>query len=452
MGQPIAAPPGAWRPRPIRAFDAGEEILAEGGAPDALHVIWSGRTAAYVVDPEMGRQLVFSIMGPGEVFGELALLSSGGERSASVKALEPTTTLTIARPEFERLRQRHREVDDLLIEVLRERAMRLSALLHEAVYLDAGRRVMAALAELAGHGERPPVVPLSQEELADLAGTSRETVSRVLGDAKRSGRLRTGTRRIVLLANPPPGRRRSRPSRDFRPAFAALLDLPWAPAAAPAPTPDPLDLLSGCGAARRRSFAAGEVVFHEGDAADALHVIVSGHAASTVGGPMQKSLIFAVMGEGEIFGELGILLRGGRRTATVRALEATQTLCVRRRDFHRLRRRDRRLDDLLIQALRRRVLRLSDRLFEARHREVEVRVRRRLIELAHLYGGGRDGTVVPLPQRDLAALVGASRATINPFLTAEASAGTISIAPRSITIRDVRGLAARAGLTRGLTR
>src|SRR3712207_4509627 len=104
-------------------------------------------------------------------------------------------------------------------------------------------------------------------------------------------------------------------------------------------------------AARRRRFARNEVVFHEGDPADSLHLLACGHVSVRVALPDGNSVTLAVAGPGQTFGELALLGRDGRRAATVTALEPCETLCVRRERFEALRRDHPRLDRLLAEIL-----------------------------------------------------------------------------------------------------
>ena len=146
--------------------------------------------------------------------------------------------------------------------------------------------------------------------------------------------------------------------------------------------------------ARRRRFTRGEVVFHEHDPADSLHLVDKGRFAVKTSTPLGDSATLAVLGPGDMFGELALL--GGdepRRSATVAALERGETLCVHRIDFDALRARHPATADVLIQILAGQVRRLSGHLTEALYVPAEKRVRRRLLEVAARYGDG-DGTVV----------------------------------------------------------
>jgi len=195
---------------------------------------------------------------------------------------------------------------------------------------------------------------------------------------------------------------------------------------------------------RRHTYAAGEIVFHEDDPGDSMHVIERGRVAVLVNNAEGKQLTFRVMGAGDLVGELSLLLPGGRRSATVQALEPTVTLAIGRREFDQLRREHPHVSELLLRLLTLHVLRLSDRLREMLYLPVEARIRRRLLEMAEAYGGAKAGTVVPLRQEDLASLSGAARATVNRVLRQDAAARIVALERRRVTILDPDRLRRRA--------
>jgi CRP/FNR family transcriptional regulator, cyclic AMP receptor protein len=183
-----------------RTFVRGEIVFHRGDPADSLNLIRKGRFSVRIVTP-LGDTAMLSVRGPGDAFGELALL---GEpvRSATVSALEPAETYSVHRDEFERLRHEHPIVNDVLVGILTDRLRRLSDQLVEAYYVPADRRVlrrMCELAELYRAGEEEPVVPLTQEEIAELAGTSRATVNRVLREAERRGSIELRRGRTAVL-------------------------------------------------------------------------------------------------------------------------------------------------------------------------------------------------------------------------------------------------------------
>ena len=180
-----------------RTFARGEVVFHRDDPANALHLIVAGRFAVSITTP-LGETALLTVRGPGDAFGELALVTAGETlRSATVSALEPAETRSVFRDDFARLRREHPAVDAVLTAILAERVRRLSERLTEAYYLAAEARVLRRLEELADvYGG---AVPLPQEALAELAGTSRATVNRVLRDQEEQGRVRLGRARIVIL-------------------------------------------------------------------------------------------------------------------------------------------------------------------------------------------------------------------------------------------------------------
>ncbi|MGD9694508.1 MAG: Crp/Fnr family transcriptional regulator [Thermoleophilia bacterium] len=196
--------------------------------------------------------------------------------------------------------------------------------------------------------------------------------------------------------------------------------------------------------ARRRTFRRGEVVFHMGDPADTLHLIAEGRFAVRVQTPLSDSVVLTILGPGEIFGELALLDPGGRRSATVEALEAGETRSIHAPDFARLRAEHPSVSEVLIAILAGEVRRLTDHLLEALHVPADRRVLRRLADLADAYDPTGDEAVVPLRQEDLAGLAGTSRPTVNRVLREEEERGLVRLARGRIAVLDREGLRRRA--------
>ena len=165
-------------------YRSGEVVFHEDDPADTLHFVAEGRVAARRTTAT-GESATFAVMGPGEAFGEMAMLTPGGRRTSTVVALEQAVTLSLRFVEFDRLRHAHPGVERLLVDVLAERVVRLSDHLVEALYLPADRRVVRRLAALCDQygvdgDDAPTRIPLKQNEIADLGGTSRSTTNRVL--------------------------------------------------------------------------------------------------------------------------------------------------------------------------------------------------------------------------------------------------------------------------------
>ncbi len=187
-------------------------------------------------------------------------------------------------------------------------------------------------------------------------------------------------------------------------------------------------------AARRRRFKRNEVVFHDGDPGDTLHLVVSGHFAIRITTPMGDQAMVRVFGPADYFGELAMLSAGPRRGSAV-SLDGGETLSVHREDFEKLRSTRPRINDVLTDALVTEVRRLSAALIEALYVPVERRVWLRLIDLVELYRGDAP-VVIPLTQDDIAQLAGTTRPTANRVLRSGEEQGVLQLARGRIEVHD----------------
>jgi CRP-like cAMP-binding protein len=183
-----------------RRFDRGEIVFHRDDPGDSLHRVDSGRFAARIVTPG-GDAATVSLHGPGDVFGLLAVIGVTRRRTATVVALERAETLAVPRSEFLRLRAAHPAMRDAIEEVLAAQLAATTDRLVEALYTPVSVRVrthLLRLAALYGDLEQGEVtIPLSQEHLAGLSGTTRETVNRVLKQEQERGAVRLARGRIV---------------------------------------------------------------------------------------------------------------------------------------------------------------------------------------------------------------------------------------------------------------
>jgi CRP-like cAMP-binding protein len=195
----------------------------------------------------------------------------------------------------------------------------------------------------------------------------------------------------------------------------------------------------------RRRYYRGEVIFHEEDLGDMLHLIVKGHVSVRRSTPVGDLATIIILGPGDYFGELVLISAHVRRNATLIALESTETLCLHRDQLDELRQGHPAIDRFLLAALADDVRRLSDLLMEALYVPVEKRVLRRLLEVAKKYGGQEKGTRIPLTQEDLAGLAGTSRPSANKVVRAAEAAGLIRAGRGQVELLDPEGLRGLAG-------
>lgn len=197
--------------------------------------------------------------------------------------------------------------------------------------------------------------------------------------------------------------------------------------------------------ARRRVFKRNEVIFHEGDPGDTLHLVLKGHVAIRVSTPMGERATLTVLGPGEAFGELALLSDDAERSATAAAVEGAETMSLHRRDFAEIRRADPTVERMLVTALSSRVGRLTGHLVEALYEPVEVRLARRLLALAETYDdAGAETVTVPLTQEDLASMAGTTRPTANRILKELEDAGVVAVARGRIEVVDIAALERQA--------
>lgn len=197
----------------------------------------------------------------------------------------------------------------------------------------------------------------------------------------------------------------------------------------------------------RHSYAAGEVVFHEGDAADSVHFVIEGRVVARRSSEHGDRLAYTVMGPGQAFGELAMIVRDGRRTATIEAVEPTVTLALRFVDFERLCVRRPEVSRVLVRLLAARVNRLTEALMEALHTPAEIRVVRSLVSLCGVYSTGAQGrspVSVELNQSVLAELAGVTRPTANRVLRRLESTGVVALDRGRVVVLDREALR-RAG-------
>jgi CRP/FNR family transcriptional regulator, cyclic AMP receptor protein len=195
---------------------------------------------------------------------------------------------------------------------------------------------------------------------------------------------------------------------------------------------------------RRRRFRRGEVLFHEGDPGDTLHLIERGHVAMRVTTPLGDVATLIIEGPGGYFGELALVSAPGTRNSTVVALDAVETLSLHRDQFEELRSVHHRINDMLISALAAEVRRLSARLSEALYVPVETRLYRRLVDLAVLFSSGNGTATIPLTQDDLASLAGTTRPSANKVLRVAHEDGVLRISRGRVEVLDAAQLSRRA--------
>ncbi len=189
----------------VRSYAANTVLVTEGDESDALYILLAGRVKVYGAGVD-GREIVYGVQGAGEYFGELTL--DGGPRSASVMTLAPTVCAVVNGSEVRDFLAHHPDfalhLMKKLIALVRSSTEHVKSLALEDVY---GRiaRLLRALAQESSEAGGLPMVPerMTQQDIAERVGASREMVSRIFKPLLAGGYVEQRRGRIVLLRKLP---------------------------------------------------------------------------------------------------------------------------------------------------------------------------------------------------------------------------------------------------------
>ena len=186
----------------IDAFEAHETVFREGDTGSTVYVIAAGHATALREHPD-GRVITLARFGPGDIFGELAVLDDQ-RRSATVQAMDALETIAILGPDMQRLLGEHPGIALRLIVALgrklRETNERVAGLSFQTVQTRVAK-VLSQLAQAArseGAGDHDVLITSTQAQLARLAGSSRESASRFLAVLERAGIITQGRGRLTV--------------------------------------------------------------------------------------------------------------------------------------------------------------------------------------------------------------------------------------------------------------
>jgi len=185
-----------------RTFPAGTRVFHEGDNSDACYIV---REGSFRVTREHsdGRAITLATLGPGEIFGELAMLD-GDKRSASAESITDGTLLALPANDVRNLLARNPEIALKLVGGLVRRLRQANMRLSRQSFQTVPSRVAGILAQLSRDGQDDDetaevTIRMNQTDLAQLAGTSRESVSRFLAELERAGVVRSGRGRVTVL-------------------------------------------------------------------------------------------------------------------------------------------------------------------------------------------------------------------------------------------------------------
>lgn len=188
----------------VRAFPRNTVLINEGDVGDSLYVVLSGRVKVYSSN-ESGREFVIDFHGPGEYVGEMSL--DGAPRSASVMTVEPTTCAVVNRAQFRDFVLAHPDFAMHLIERLIHRVRVTTGNLKSLALSDVYGRLVRLLSTLVQEVDGKSVVPerLTQQEIADRVGASRDMIGKLMKDLIAGGYLAVEDRTITILKKLPTG-------------------------------------------------------------------------------------------------------------------------------------------------------------------------------------------------------------------------------------------------------
>jgi CRP-like cAMP-binding protein len=186
-----------------RRFEAGAVVFKEGDEGSTCYIVRSGRARAIREHPD-GRSITLAHFESGDIFGEMAMLD-GERRSATVETTEGTETIAILSADMHRLLREYPDISVKLIAALGQRLRDTNERLARQSFQTVQSRVAAALSQLvaaARVGEGDVVITATQAELAQLAGSSRESASRFLAVLERAGIITQGRGRLTVHDQP----------------------------------------------------------------------------------------------------------------------------------------------------------------------------------------------------------------------------------------------------------
>ncbi|MFM2076821.1 MAG: hypothetical protein RJA49_711 [Actinomycetota bacterium] len=179
-----------------RKYKRGEAICHEGDPGDTLHLLDRGHVAVRVTTPA-GDTATMRVLGPGHQFGEIAVLEAV-PRSATIVALDPVETLSLHRDVIEHLRGQHPTIDKVLLSASLQQIRRLTSSLTEALYLPVPRRLARTVHRLLDVFPEG-VIPLTQDDVAGLCGTTRQTANEVLQTLVADGAIALSRGKVTVL-------------------------------------------------------------------------------------------------------------------------------------------------------------------------------------------------------------------------------------------------------------
>jgi CRP/FNR family cyclic AMP-dependent transcriptional regulator len=190
----------------VRTYPRNTVLVTEGDSTDSFYIILSGKVKVFLSD-ERGREVLLNIQGPGEYFGELALIDEA-PRSASIQTLKPTQLAIVSRAGFRNCLADHPQIAVELISALVHRVRTLTENVRSLALMDVYGRVARTLLSLATPTDRreESVIEerLTHQDIANMVGASREMVSRIMKDLTTGGYVEVKDHKMIIREKLPP--------------------------------------------------------------------------------------------------------------------------------------------------------------------------------------------------------------------------------------------------------
>jgi CRP/FNR family cyclic AMP-dependent transcriptional regulator len=182
-----------------KSYPKNAVVLTEGEMGDSLYMIQSGKVKVFIGDEE-GREIILKILGPGAFFGEMSMIDKQ-PRSASVTTLEASTFLVLTHVAFERCVEQAPRIAALVMQCLAQRVREADRKIGTLALMDVYGRVASTLLELSVYSDGKLMVgeKLSQQDLANMVGASREMVNRILKDLSDRGFISIESKAITII-------------------------------------------------------------------------------------------------------------------------------------------------------------------------------------------------------------------------------------------------------------
>jgi CRP/FNR family cyclic AMP-dependent transcriptional regulator len=182
-----------------KTYPKNAVVLTEGEMGDSLYMIQSGKVKVFIGDEE-GREIILKILGPGAFFGEMSMIDKQ-PRSASVTTIEASTFQVLTHAAFEKCVEQEPRIGNMVMQILAQRVREADRKIGTLALMDVYGRVASTLLELSVYSNGKLIVgeKLSQQELANMVGASREMVNRILKDLTDRGFISVESKSITII-------------------------------------------------------------------------------------------------------------------------------------------------------------------------------------------------------------------------------------------------------------